>query len=402
MTRIFDSILTPWRVKWYSRGALLALAAAFVVVLVSGSGPETITGRIGGDYPAFYSAGQIITGGDAENLYSLKTQRDYQKALIGEESGVLPFAYPPHFALLYAPLAELPFRLSYAVHTLALVAALALACVLIQRIYPNLIASPYLLFFLALTAYPIIRSVMGAQNTAFSILLIVLCWYYVLHNRHYQAGIFLGLLFFKPQFAVPLTGLFLLSGRWRVWVTAAGTALVLFALSTALMGPAWIGDWFDLARTFSRFDVAVNFAELVSWQGLSQALFGDGNSVAIGLGWILSAATILGTSWVWFAGGRKADFNAQIGLASVCIVLISPHTLFYDSGIALIAFVVVLSRLGQLNPALILGVWAAGFLQYISPVLGFSLSFLPLVFILILAITHLWPHAIKNTEVQAA
>jgi hypothetical protein len=109
-------------------------------------------------------------------------------------------------------------------------------------------------------------------------------------------------------------------------------------------------------------------------------------------------ATVLGISWVWFAGGRKADFNAQLGLACVCIVLISPHTLYYDSGIALIAFVVVLSRLGPLNPGLILGVWAAGLLQLLSPSLGISLSFLPLVFILVLAITHLWSPGTKNTE----
>jgi hypothetical protein len=401
MTQLLDSVLTPWRLKWYSRGALFALAVAFLVILVSGSGPTTLTGRIGGDYPAFYSAGQIIADGAAENLYSPKTQSDYQKPLIGDQTGFLPFAYPPHFALLYAPLSELPFRLSYAVHTLALVAALALACALIQRIYPNLIESPYLLFFLALTAYPIIRSVMGAQNTAFSILLIVLCWYKVLHNKHYQAGIFLGLLFFKPQFAVPLTGLFLLSGRWRVWASAGATAIVLFALSTALTGPAWIADWLEIVRTFSRFDVQVNFGELVSWQGFFQALLGDGNTVAGGLGWLLAAATVLGISWVWFAGGRRADFNAQLGLASVCIVLISPHTLYYDSGIALIAFVVVLDRLGRLNPSLILGVWAAGLLQVLSPSLGISLSFLPLVFILALAITHLWSPGTKNAEAQS-
>lgn len=187
---MLDEILTPWRVKWYSRGALLALAVAFVVILVSGSGTTTITGRVGGDYPAFYAAGQIVADGKADSLYSLSQQREYQQKLIGEESGVLPFAYPPLFAIAYAPLSQLPFRLSYAVHTLLMVAALALACVLIQRIYPRLIEKPELLFFLALTVYPILRSIMGAQNTALSLLLIVLVWYKVLRNKHYQAGIF--------------------------------------------------------------------------------------------------------------------------------------------------------------------------------------------------------------------
>jgi hypothetical protein len=304
--------------------------------------------------------------------------------------------------LLYAPLSELPFRISYAVHTLAMVAALALACLLIQRIYPDLIASPFLLFFLALTAYPVFRSVFGAQNTALSILLIVLCWYQVLHNKHYQAGIYLGLLFFKPQFALPLTGLFLLSGRWRVWMSAGATAIVLFALSTALMGPAWFADWLELARTFSRLNVQVNFGELVSWQGFLQALIGEDDRIASALGWGFSALTVLGISWVWYAGGRKADFSSQLALASVCIVLIPPHSLYYDSGIALIAVVVLLNRLGHLNPGLILVVWAAGLVQLLSPALGVSLAFIPLVLILVIAVNFLWSSSTKSAEVQPA
>jgi hypothetical protein len=397
---MIETILTPWRVKWYSRGALLALAAAFLVILVSGSGTTTLTGRIGGDYPSFYTAGQIIADGKAETLYEVSQQRSYQKELVGDESGVLAFAYPPHFALLYVPLSKLPFRLSYAVHTLAMVAALALACLLIQRIYPNLIASPYLLFFLALTAYPIFRSVIGGQNTALSILLIVLCWYKVLHNKHYQAGLYLGLLLFKPQFAVPLAGLFFLSGRWRVWLSAGATGIVLFGVNSALLGPAWFVDWFDMIAAFSGADARTNFGELVSWQGFLQAVMGPGNSIAMALGWGLSAATILAISWVWYAGGRQADFSAQLALASICIVLISPHTLYYDSGIVLIAVVVLLARLGRLNANVILGVWAAGLPQLLSPSLGFSLSFVPVVVMLGFAVFYLWSSGVKKTGVQ--
>ena len=50
---MLESLLTPWRIDWYSRGAVFAIAAAFLVILVSGSGPDTITGYVGGDYRAF-------------------------------------------------------------------------------------------------------------------------------------------------------------------------------------------------------------------------------------------------------------------------------------------------------------------------------------------------------------
>ena len=77
---MIETVLTAWRLKWYSRGALLALAVAFVVILVTGSGTTTLTGRVGGDYPAFYSAGQIIADGQAETLYSPRQQRAYPRS----------------------------------------------------------------------------------------------------------------------------------------------------------------------------------------------------------------------------------------------------------------------------------------------------------------------------------
>jgi len=396
-------IFTPWRVRWYSRGALAALAAVFALALLSGDGATTMFGgRLGGDYPAFYAAGQIVAEGEAAHLYALETQRDYQKPLIGGQSGVLPFAYPPPLALLYAPLSQLPFRLSYAVHTLALVAALAGACALIARIYPQLVRHPFLLFFLALTAYPILRAVMGAQNTAFSLLLLALIWSRLLANRHYQAGIFLGLLFFKPQFALPLAGLFVLSGRWRVWLSAGVTALAIYGASTALIGTGWIGDWLALVETFARLDVAVNFADLVSWQGFVQALFGHTDTTAAALGWGLAGATALALAWLWFAGGRRGDISAQMALASVGLPLISPHTLYYDAGLALIAVVVLLGRAGAPQPAWILAAWAAGLLQLLSPLLGVSLAFPSLATIAAVAAIALWRHGIDKAAARAA
>ncbi len=400
--RFLRSLLSPWRLKWYSRAAVLAIAIAFLAVVLTGSGNTTITGRIGGDYRAFYAAGEIVADGEIENLYSLQTQFDHQRKLLLEPHEFLAFAYPPHFALAYAPLAELPFRASYVVHTLIMVAALALACVLIQRMQPRLIESPFLLFFLALTAYPILRSVFGGQNTALSILLIVLCWYNVVHNRHYQAGIFLGLLFFKPQFALPLAGLFFLSGRWRVWVSAGATALVLFAVNAALLGPDWFIDWFEGAQSQFLLDGRISYTAMVSWLGAAHGFFGATPGFADALGWGLSILTILALSWVWYRGGQTADFNAQIALAALCIPLISPHTAYYDTGIALIAAVVLLSRLGGASHGVVLAIWAAGLLELLAPLAGFSLSSLPLIAILFISAKYLWSDGSKTAQEQPA
>ena len=160
------------------------------------------------------------------------------------------------------------------------------------------------------------------------------------------------------------------------------------------MGPAWFVDWFELIG-----NVRFNFAELVVARFFSSVM-GAGDGVAVALGWGLSVATVIAVSWVWYAGGQKADFNAQLALAVPCILLVSPHTLYYDGGILLIAVVVLLNKLGRLNANLILVVWAAGLLQLLSPRLGVSLSFIPVAVTLVAALVYLWSSGVKSREAQ--
>ncbi len=379
----------PSRLTWYSGAFLAAVAIAFVIVLTTGSGSRTLTGRVGADYPAFYSAGQIIAAGEAPALYSAQKQHQYQKTLLGDESGLLPFAYPPFVALAYAPLSQLPFRWSYAVHTLLMITALCFACRLMQRIYPEVLHSLYFWVFFALTYYPMFRSVFGGQNTALSLLLIVLCWHRVITARQIEAGLYLGLLMFKPQFAVPLAGLFLLSGRWRVCAGAAAGALALYALGALVSGPNWPLIWIDAASRFAALDAAANSANAISWLGFSEAVLGPGNPAALTLGWGLTALTILAISAIWWAGGRRADIGAQMALAAICLVLISPHTMYYDMGLILITFAVLLGPPYRTKPGVVAGLWAMGLVQVLSPLAGFSVGFPALLFALCFAIARL-------------
>jgi hypothetical protein len=118
-------LLTPWRLKWYPRSLLSAIAVAFIIAVLSGNGASTLTGRLGGDYAAFYGAGRIIAEGEFGELYNWNRQLDSQKDLFpGDDKSFLPFMNPPYVALAYLPLSLLPYRLSYVIHTLLLVGAL--------------------------------------------------------------------------------------------------------------------------------------------------------------------------------------------------------------------------------------------------------------------------------------
>ncbi|MEM7142160.1 MAG: hypothetical protein AAF548_14145 [Actinomycetota bacterium] len=79
------------RLTLYPKALLAALAVAFVIVLASGSGSDTASGRVGGDFPAFYSAGSIVADGDIDDLWDLEVQRAAQADLLGDEDGFIMF-----------------------------------------------------------------------------------------------------------------------------------------------------------------------------------------------------------------------------------------------------------------------------------------------------------------------
>ena len=129
---MLQRFLTPWRLKWYSVSILFALSMGFLICVVSGSGSVILSGRLGGDFPTFYSIGRMISKGDWQQIYNRDRQIVEQKPFMGKENTYLPFGYPPHVALFYWPLSILPYRESYVIHTVIMISALLLALYLIR------------------------------------------------------------------------------------------------------------------------------------------------------------------------------------------------------------------------------------------------------------------------------
>jgi hypothetical protein len=87
----------------------------------------------------------------------------------------------------------------------------------------------------------------------------------------------------------------------------------------------------------------------ISWLGFSQAFFGVESKTAFVLGWGMTLGTIVGLSWVWWAGGRQADLTSQMGLASVCLVLIPPHIMYYDMGLLFFTYAALIIKKGKIS-----------------------------------------------------
>lgn len=369
---------TGTRLRLYSRAVLFAVLVAFVISVAGGSGNEAAAGRLGGDFPAFYAAGTIVAEGDWATLYDPARQLEAQAGLFeDDDDGFLYFAYPPYVASLYRPLAGLDYRVAYTLHTVAMAAAVvgALAVLrptisLLQRDFEVCVTATVLF-------YPLFRAATGGQNTALTVLLIAVCWRALHDDQDLAAGVAIGLLLYKPQFALPLMGLVLLGRRWQATASAVATGALLWAVGAAVMGGNWLAAWWSEASDFAALDADVNGHNAVSFLGFAEGLWGAGSAVALLTGGPLAVASGAALAWLWWRGIGTLDARMAATIAGV--VLLSPHAMFYDAGLFALVGLVVVDRLGPRAHVPVAAVWALAWSQQLASAIGVA----PLFFLVV-------------------
>lgn len=351
---------------------IVGVCLAIVLSAFAGSGASTVGGRLGGDFPAFYAAGRIVIEGSGDALYDPATQAEYQEALYPEDDGYLFFAYPQVTALAYAALAILPYRLAFALHGLLAVAALWGAVRLARPMLPALIRSrrhELAAVAVMLAMYPILRSVLGGQNTAFTIFLLAAVWRFAADDRPALAGLSLAALLYKPQYGVLAFLLVAAARRWRIlvwWVLGAGVA---YLAGVAIAGWDWPSSWLDQSSLFNDENLVVNGDLMVSAIGWFRSLFGVTEVWPGVVGFGVAALVGLLAAIVWWRKGIAAE---AVALASTAIVIGAPSALYYDAGIAVGAVAVGAERDwpggGRVVGAVVVLSWS----QLVASALGWS------------------------------
>ncbi len=320
---------TDERLTLYPRAVLAALVAAGLLVsLGDASGPTG--GGLGGDYAAFHAAGSIVASGDTAQLYDWQRQAAAQTGLHPDDpTGFLAFAYPPFVAAAYAPLSLLPFPLAWALHTSFMAACLAAAAIALRPRLGSLGVWTAALVALAVTWYPMFRSLLGGQNTPLTLVLFAFTWRLWVDGRRDAAGVCAALLLYKPQFGIPLLGLLALADR-RVLRGALPTAAGLWLVGVGLAGPGWVGWWWSQIARFHLLDQSVNAANSVGLLGTAEAIFGPGTPLAFGVGGLLTAACV---AWLMALWARTTDADQRFATTAAALVLVPPHSMFYDAGL---------------------------------------------------------------------
>ncbi|MCB1027262.1 MAG: DUF2029 domain-containing protein, partial [Microthrixaceae bacterium] len=367
----------------------LALLIALGASVVGGSGSDGPAGRLGGDYPAFYGAGRMVLEGDGSNLYDVEAQATAQGDLMGTTTDeFVYYPYPPFLAALFVPLAALGYRLSFLVWVVSLT-AMVVGSLHLLRPQVRLIDRAFLPVVVATVAFwPLLRGIVGGQNTALTMALAVGAWTALRQGRDVMAGALLAGLTYKPQFAGPLIVLVLVMEvgrhrRWGILGGLAGAGATLWGLGALVSGWDWVWNWPKDVGDYPSVVAQNDAMNELSFVGVARSIWGYHSMVALVVGGLLAAGALTGLIALSWRRGATADPTKRLDPALLAatlavLVLLPPHSMFYDSGLALIGLWVLADRAttargrrgdlaaGRPAPWMIAAVWAWGFVHLLA------------------------------------
>jgi hypothetical protein len=344
--------LTSGRLRFYPIAILVGATIGWTFFVASSTGLRAVrSGRVGGDLPAFYGAARIVRSGTPMALYDPAIQRSAQSDLLPDHrGGWIHFAYPPYVAVAYTPFAWLDFKAAYVAHTLLMVACVLAALALLRPLLAPLRTEFAACAAAVLTFYPLFRSVVGGQNTALSLLCAAGAAAMLSRNRDVAAGLWIGLWMFKPQYAMPVGALVAVCGRPRILIGAGVVGAVWFLIGASVGGWGWpVWWWCAGVVPFAGLDAIVDRANGVSLPQVAAAL-----GVPL-LGWVGVAATTVFAIVTAWRSRREPIIVVAIG-AAAC-VLTAPHALYYDAGLAVLAFAVAANALGRRVVPVLIASW---------------------------------------------
>lgn len=315
--------------------------------------------RIGFDWGLFYGQASALARGDIAAMYDVDRLGAYVQrlAVFTTTPDVAlvewPAPYPPLLATLMLPLTSVWPPAAFGIWTVASLAAAGHLVWRCSQLLPR--ARRVLLIVILLTALPVMQTlVLGqpvlllASATAESLLALRL-------GADLRAGAWLGVLAFKPQYALLLGAFLIWKRRWRA--VGGAVAVGLAILGASLLAVGWEG-LLGYQRTLSSMsdfrDVYANGAEMVNWRALIlNARPSIGNESGVALFALFSAGTLAALVFAARGAWRPATPALDLQLAAVMVatILVSYHS--HMHGMVLLAVpLALLWRLAEDVPSL--------------------------------------------------
>ena len=184
--------------------AILVFAAGY---LATRRPPAETGGKPGtGDFLAFFVGGTLVREGRGATLYDFAVQRSVHDSVLAEHpETVQRYLNPPGLAIALAPSTALGYIPSFFLFTLAMVLVLIAAAWMAAPAFREIRAVPWggaTALLLTAGYLPIALTMFGGQDTVLTLCLLAGVYSGLRSHRPIAAGVFLGLLTYKPQFAI--------------------------------------------------------------------------------------------------------------------------------------------------------------------------------------------------------
>jgi arabinofuranan 3-O-arabinosyltransferase len=277
--------------------------------------------RVVEDFAAFWTAGRQALRGAAIAAYDPHLEHAAEVATIGHSfPGTLGWSYPPVFLFVAAALATLPYTESFLLWGAATLGIYALAVAAIVK-------RP-LAFLVACAAPWVLTALMPGQN-GFLTAALVGAALLSIEKRPALAGLFLGLLSYKPQLGVLFPLALACAGYWRVFGWALACTLLLNLFAGAVFGFGTIGAFVHALSGTTQSHLAhagVGWNKLQSAYGLLRSLGAPPSAAWAGQGLVsLSLAMVISLCW-----RSTAPFELKAAALAAAIPLVTPYVFVYD------------------------------------------------------------------------
>lgn len=383
--------LSPEALKLFMVSLPMTIVIASLVVLYNDTTCESSLCR--GDFPGFYAPAAIVLDGKYSELYSSTIQAEYQLRFWHSMEGqYLYFSYPPFVALLLAPLALLNPMVAKLLSTVLLLGLYIFSAVIFVRIYRRSEAKPedwgtrgfgdqstetsdipaasrsasqpgipgdcpkkhsiykdaFFLAIMGLFFLPLVVSIGATQNSILSLFLLSVSALFQMNKRGagiFLSGIFIGLLTYKPQFALFVFPVFWYQGGFLFFLGFLCSTFVFYLLGLVVFGWFWPILWLREVSAFGLQNLYVNDFNMTSFIALLshlsrvwelswiQTYFLSSTWLTVVLPCILFFLTTLFICKNSWSGPRSFPLCWFFLVAT--LPLFSPQTLFYDLSLGL-------------------------------------------------------------------
>jgi len=335
-------------------------------------GITTFGPELGGDYPAFYLAGQTLNT-DPDRLYDLPRQEELFHQLIPDAPNHFLF-YPgaPFLAVLFRPLALLPYTWSY-LAWLGIGAALALASFwLLWRACGK--TGNWLTALLACLSFaPLLLEGWIGGQTAVVVLFCVSSAIY-LHSRGHpiSAGAVLAVLAFKPTLLLLVVPMLFVTRSFRVLLGMALGSLGALVISLWAVGYSGCVSWLQLLAYYAEVKrLAPESLKPWKYVDLRSAVYPLFYHPPLWASILLAFLFTAGTTLLlrtWWQSAKGGDWRTTWASALIWTPVLSPHFAVYDTVLLIPAAFLVAPSIRPL--ALIyLAAWCS---QSVAQFIGFQ------------------------------